>query len=298
MQVVKFGNLQWIDIVAPCDDDIRYLEDHFGFHQLILQEVRTPTLHPLVAEYEGYLFLVLHFPNQSKNTGRVLNAEIDFLITTDTIVSVRYQTFDDFQEQLHSMADNHDVHKTTGHLFHAMAKHLFSSTFPELDGIKKAVDDAEDAIFAHVDDANIERLADIKRKVLDILRALRPQESVWESFHTIATRFWGEGMRPYLSDLDADYNRVLHFAEMHLSIIDSIHVTASFLLDNRRNNVMKVLTLFTAIILPLSLITSIFGMNFTHIPYAANPQAFYWLIAGMVASTILMIVYFRNKKWL
>lgn len=299
MRTIERQNLKWIDILRPTDEDLKFLEG-FNFHHLIVEEIKTPTYHPLIEYYQTYLFWILHFPAWDHTKKQIQTIEIDFLVTKDTLITIRYQEFKDFEEFWDEVAANKEKYfdKTTGHLFHRLVKKLFNNTFPELDRIKEAIDQLEIDIFEEFDENIIEKIASIKRQILGFLRAIKPQKSVWDSVPQHALNLWGERLKPYFSDLIADYNRTLHAAETHKEIVDSLHLTSSSLLDNKRNYVIKVLTIFTAIILPLSLLASIYGMNLAHLPGAGREDAFWWFLGGTLAVTAVMLVYFRAKKWM
>jgi len=95
----------------------------------------------------------------------------------------------------------------------------------------------------------------------------------------------------------ADYNRTLHFTETHKEVLDSLHITSSSLLDNKRNYVIKVLTIFTAILLPLSFIASLYGMNVA-LPLGDDPMLFWWLLGGMTVGVLWGLAWLRKSKWL
>jgi len=300
MKIIENNKIKWIDIIKPKDEDIKFLEDNFQFHHLLLEEARSPTYHPLVESYEFYLFLILHFPNFYKKLSRVQSIEVDFLITNNTLITIRYHDFVDFDEIFTEVANNpvQYLDKTTGHLFHHLIKGLFHRMFPELDKIKESIDDIEDSIFEDFNKDSIEQIAHIKRQILDFIRALKPQKSVWHLIPAITIKFWGERLRPYVSDLIADYNRMLHFVETHREVADSLHLTSSSLLDNRRNYVIKVLTVFTAILLPLTFVTSIYGMNLRYLPLAEHPMAFWIFIGSMTAATLTALAWLKWHEWL
>jgi len=301
MRIIEYQKLKWVDICKPKDEDIKYLADNFDFHPLILEEIKTPTYHPLLTAYKTYLFWILHFPNMDSGNHNMQSAEIDFLITKDAIITIRYQKFHDFEQIMQEIQDNPGsfMHKTTAHLFYFAIKKLFNATFPELDKIKEEIDQCENKIFRSLDDKIIERIAYIKHRVLDFIRAFKPQKSVWDASLAVVLGFWGEErLKPYFTDLVADYSRILYFAETHKEVIDSLHMTSSSLLDNKRNYVIKILTVFTAIILPLSLLTSIYGMNIIHLPFAGHPMVFWWLLGGMISTTVIMLFFFRRRDWI
>ncbi len=289
-----------IDILNPRDEDLRLLEKDFGFHHLILEEIKTPTYHPLLESYKNYLFLILHFPSLNPLTQQIQTIEIDFLITNETIITVRYQHFNDFEEIFNEIQKKpaQYLSKTTGHLFYYIIKQLFRDTFPELDRIKENIDCNEDKIFEKFDEKIIEQIALIKRQVIDFIRTVKPQKFVWESMPEISLSFWGERLKPYIDNLIADYNRMFNFAETQHEVIDSLHATSHALLDNKRNYVIKILTIFTAIILPLSLFASIYGMNLLNLPLANHPASFWIFIVGMLLVAICMLFIFRKKRWI
>ncbi len=299
MRETKYDGVRWIDILKPTDKDIKFLADNFNFHHLLLEEIKTPTYHPVLESYETYLFLILHFPNFYRRTSQIQSVEIDFLITKDTLITIRYQDFPDLDAVFSEIEKNQvsDPDKTTGHLLHNLTKQLFSKMFPELDRIKESIDSIEDHIFKQFDDNIIEKIAQIKRQILDFVRALKPQKAVWDAAPEVALEFWGERIKPYVLDLIADYNRTLHFTETHREVLDSLHITSSSLLDNKRNYVIKILTIFTAFLLPLSFIASIYGMNL-HLPFDDDPMTFWWLMSVMTFGTFLGLAWLKKNKWL
>lgn len=300
MRAIEYQNLKWIDILKPTEEDMKFLAEKFGFHQLILEEAKSPTYHPLIESYKTYLFWILHFPNPDTTIGQIQALEIDFLITHDTLITIRYQDFTDFEMIFQSIEKNPAsyLNKTTGHLFYHIVKTLFHKTLPKLDRIQKSIDQSEDQIFRAFDEKIVEKIALIKRQVLDFVRTLKPQQDVWDAVPGITLSFWGERLKPYFSDLAADYKRILHLAETHREAVDSLHLTSCSLLDHRRNYAIKILTMFTAVLLPLSLFASIYGMNLINLPLANHPFAFWLFISGMGTMTFLMLWYFRKKMWL
>lgn len=300
MRNIEYQNLKWIDIVGPNGADIEFLKEQFDFHPLLLDEIMTPTYHPLIESYKTYLFLILHFPSFNPANQQIQAIEVDCLITRNALITVRYQDFPDF-DQIFSTVQNSPhqyLNKTTGHLLHLLTKRLFNKTFPELDRIKEEIDAVEDEIFERFDEGIIEKIAYLKHNILDFIRAMKPQKSVWATAPEIALDFWGESLKPYFSDLIADYSRILHFAETHREVADSLHLTSSSLLDNKRNYVIKILTIFTAILLPLSLFASIYGMNLAYLPLAADPGTFWWFMGWMLAVTLLALSWLKKNKWI
>lgn len=301
MKTIEYQKLKWIDILNPTDEDLKFLKEKFPFHHIIIEEIKTPTYHPIIESYKDYLFWIIHIPHRETEHNEIIKAyEVDFLITSDVLITVRYNDFSDFEEIFQTIQKNPEkfLDKTTGHVFHHIVKKLFNKTSPELDKIKEAIDEIEDRIFESFNEELIEDIAKLKRQAIDFLKAVKPQKSVWDNAFAVTLEFWGERIKPYISDLIADYNKIVLVAETHKEVIDSLHLTSSSLLDNKRNYVIKILTVFTAIILPLSLFASIYGMNLSYLPLAKDRSSFWIFLGGMFAVTAGMLLYFKHKKWI
>lgn len=299
MRTLHLKKLKWIDILNPKKEDVEFLRKNFSFHPLILEEIKHPTFHPLLESYESYLFWITHVPNWGTNS-HIVSQEVDFLMTSDALVTIRYQKFDDFEKVYEEIAKNQERYRLeiTGHLFYHIVRSLLEDTFPELDKIKKEVDEIEEEIFSKLDERIIERLTGLKRDATDFLRTLKPQKYVWEAAQKKCLDFWGARFKPYFSDLFADYHRIFHIIETHKEAVDTLFGSSEALLNAKRNYVIKILTIFTAVILPLSLITSLYGMNIKYLPGSDNPFAFFIFIILMIVVSISSLIYFKWKKWL
>lgn len=299
MRQLQLKNLTWIDILKPTEEKIDFLREDFNFHPLILKEVKTPTFHPLFESYNNYLFWILHFPGLGNNS-HIISQEVDFLITKDTLITIRYNEFDDFEKVFENIKQNETNLRleTTGHLFYQIVKQLLDDTFPELDKIKEKTDQIEEKIFIRLGEEIIEKITELKLNIIDFIRAAKPQRSIWETAQEKALVFWGEKFKPYFSDLATDYRRILHIIETHKEVVETLYSSFDTLLSNRRNYIIKILTVFTAIILPLSLVTSFYGMNLQYLPIASHPFAFWGFLIFMIGATLSALIYFKYKKWL
>ncbi|MDP3093795.1 MAG: magnesium transporter CorA family protein [bacterium] len=300
MRIIEQDNFKWIDILKPDREALDFLRDNFNFHPLILKEAQQPTLHPMVERYEDYLYLILHFPDFNHSANRwIQTVEIDFLITRDALITIRYQDFVDFEE-IFDLARKDKINffgQSTGHLFYHLVRGIFAKMHPEIDYFKTEIDELDSQIFQQFEEKYLERIAWLKRQILNFIRAIKSQKGVWETLPLTAFGFWGRELKPYFSDLVADYSRLLNVVETNKEVVDSLYLTLSSILDNKQNHVMRLLTIFTAIILPLSLFASVYGMNLINLPLAGHHLAFWFFLFGMITVTVLMLIYFRRRKW-
>lgn len=299
MRILTLKKLTWIDILKPQEEDIGFLRENFDFHPLILKEIKNPTLHPLFEFYRTYLFWILHFPSWRANS-HIISQEIDFLITGNTLITIRYNSFDDFEKIFKEIKEDEKKLRleTSGHLFYQIVRQLLDDTFPELDKIKEKTDQIEARIFIRLDEEIIEKITELKLNIINFIRAVKPQRSIWETAEDKVLEFWGEHFKPYFSDLFTDYRRILHIIETHKEVAETLYDSFDTLLSNKRNYIIKILTIFTAIILPLSLIASLYGMNLEYLPFASHPLAFWGFAIFMLGASVLALFYLKKKEWL
>jgi magnesium transporter len=305
METIKIKNLTWIDVVDPKKEDIEYLKQSFDFHPVVLSELTIPTLRPKVENYDHYLYMVLHFPIYHPKEKTSKSMEIDFLITTDKLITVRYgkiQPLVEFFKKCEMKDIDPHFGETTASLLYCMLGELNNFSLRQLDHITKKIDEIEKDIFENKnnkkEDKIVEEISTIRRDILDFRRTIKPQYTILESLKVRGIDFFGKSTEPYFVDIFGDHMRVWSLLENHKETIESLQQANDSLLSNRTNRIVKVLTLFAGIVLPLSLLASIFGMNTKYDPIVGSGYDF-WIITGiMLFGAIIMLMAFKRKKWL
>jgi magnesium transporter len=305
MQKIKIKNLTWIDVVDPKKEDIDNLRQDFNFHPVVLSELTMPTLRPKVENYDKYLYMVLHFPIYHPQEKTSKSMEIDFLITPTTLITVRYgkiQPLQEFWKKCEIKDIDPHFGETVASLLYCMVGELNSFSLRQLDHITQKIDEIEKDIFDNKklkrEDKIVENISVIRRDILDFRRSIKPQHIILESLKSRGVEFFGKATEPYFSDIIGDHMRVWDLLENHKETVESLQQANDSLLSNRTNRIVKVLTLFAGIVLPLSLLAGIFGMNTKYDPIVGSRYDF-WVIAGiMLVGAIIMLIAFKKKKWL
>ncbi len=305
MEKIKIKNLTWIDILNPEVKDIEYLRESFNFHPLILHELTVPTLRPKVENYDHYLYMVLHFPIYEEREKTSKSMEIDFLITKDTLITVRYgkiQPLQEFWKRCEAKEIDPHYGESVVSLLYCMIGELNNFSLRQLDHITEKIDALEKEIFLTKNIKNeekiVEKISIIRRDILDFRRTIKPQNMILESLKIKGIEFFGKNSEPYFADIIGDHMRIWNLLENNKETIESLQGANDSLLSNRTNRIMKIITLFAVIVFPLTLLAGIFSMNTSYIPIVGMKNDF-WIILGiMVAGTISMLVIFKVKKWL
>ena len=135
-----------------------------------------------------------------------------------------------------------------------------------------------------------------KTDIIDFRRIINPQKEIFDSLMKEGVSFFGKSLSPYFSDLLGTFRRVWNALENYYEAISVLGETNQSLLSTKTNEEIKLLTIFSVIVLPLTLIASIWGMNIP-LPFQNNPFGFAILISIMGLSLLFMILYFKKKKW-
>jgi magnesium transporter len=302
MQQISFNNFTWIDIKKPTPDDIAKIKKDFRLHPLIAEEFLTPTLRPKAEEYNGSLFLTIHVPLFNIDLKKTYPAELDIVITENALITSSDEDIfqlTSFFKKLKNSKKKREQHlaSSPAALLRYLIEVLLESCFPKLDHISKKLDHIEEEIFAGHEKEMVAEISVVKRDILNFRRTIKPQRSVLESLIQHDFRLISEEVKSYFQDLIGTNIRVWNALESAKETTESLEETNNSLLSNKLNLTMKVLTIFNAVFLPITVYSNLMSMN-TPVPLEHNILGFWLHTAFMVLISVLTIIVFKMKKWL
>ncbi len=301
MQTIKFNNLSWLDFEKPNEKDIRYLQDNYQIHPLAIEEFVTPTIRPNATEYKNCVFLTVHIPLFDVKERTTYPGELDIVLTKDTLItghSHNIYQLTDFFKKLKTSDGQKRIYmsQTPAHLLYRLLEILIESCFPKLDHIHKNIDNIEQHVFNGDEKEMVKEISIAKRDVLNFRRALKPQRSILESLVKMNTNFIPDDLKEYYQDLIGTNIRLWSSLESAKETIESLEETNNSLLSNKLNFTMKVLTIFSAVMLPMTVYSNILAMS-ADIPFGDNPYGFWIHMGIMFIISIFTIIVFKVKKW-
>jgi magnesium transporter len=301
MHIIKEKNFTWIDFHDPQQSDITYLQENFNIHPLAIEEFITPTYQPKIVQYDGCLFLSVHIPLFDTALRTTYPGELDIILTKDHLITAHkhdiYQLAK-FLEVLSKSEGKRRLHfdKTPTHLLYQILEILLNSCFPKLNHISSNLDNIETQVFSGNETGMVREISIVKRDILNFRRTLKPQRSIIDSLvqkdHPLIPR----ELAVYFQDLIGTNIRIWNILESNKETIEALEATNNSLLSNKLDMTMKVLTIFSAVLLPMTVYTNMLAMS-ASIPFGSNPNAF-WIHFGimlMIASGTVTI--FRWRKW-
>lgn len=300
MREIKHNNITWIDILNPSADDVVYIEKNFRVHPLAMEEFMTPTIRPRATRFSNCLFLTIHVPLFDAKTRSTFPGELDIVMTKDHLITGHkeyiYQ-LDQFSKLLEENLSRREANmsKTPSHLLYAILQILMESCFPKLDHIVRNLDHIENEIFRGNEKEMVFEISVVKRDVLGFRRTLKPQRSILESILEMGVLT--DDLRPYYQDLIGTNVRIWNTLESTKETVESMEETNNSLLSNKLNLTMKVLTIFSAVMMPMTVYSNILAMS-ANIPFGDNPYAFWIHVSIMILISFTTITIFKVKKWL
>lgn len=302
MHILKHKNLTWIDFDDAGTEDVDYLHENFNIHPLIIEEFITPTYQPKALEYENCLFFSIHIPLFDVKEHTTYPGELDIIVTHDHLITSHRKPM----YQIHTFFDKLTkspgkrglyMENSPAYLLYSLMEILLNSCFPRLNHVSEKLDEIDRQVFAGKEKEMVREISFVKRDILNFRRTLKPQRSILESIIASKHMFLPASLNPYYQDLVGTNVRLWNMLESDKETIEALEETNNALLSNKLNQIMKVLTIFTAILMPMTAYSSIMSMN-AHLPFERNPYNFEIHIALMLVISVITITIFRIKKWL
>jgi magnesium transporter len=302
VEVVEAEGLRWINIERPRQIDRAWLEEHFDFHPLDYEDVFSRNQRPKVDEYEGYLFVVLHFPVFDKRVNRLNGAEVDIFVGPDFLITLPNENLQPLQYLFDRCRTNEDIRedmfsKGAGYLLYKVVDACVDASFPMLRKMGLKLERLEQAIFDEEANREIVRdLSNAKQEIINFRKIVRPQRVALKDLERTKRYVTGE-LDIYFDDINDASERVWDMLENFKEVIEGLENTNESVLSHRLNDSIRVLTAFSVIMLPLTLIASVLGMN-VGVPGEGSIHAF-WITIGVMLSVLVgMILWFRRRGWL
>jgi magnesium transporter len=302
MQTVKHKNLVWHYFKEPSADDILYIQKKYALHPLIIEEFSTPTLRPKATQYDNCLFMSIHIPLFDVENKTTYPAEIDIVLCENTLITSHDRDIfqlTDFFNNLKDDLENRETYMggSPGMLLRFIIEMLLETCFPKLDHISQKLDYIETEIFAGHEKEMVFEISLVKRDILNFRRTMKPQRSVFESLAQKDFQLIEPRLKAYYQDLVGTNIRIWNNLESAKETVESLEETNNSLLSNKLDMTMKVLTIFSAVMLPMTVYSNILAMS-ADIPFGKNPNAFWIHLSIMLFLSIITVSIFKMRKWL
>src|ERR671914_1658743 len=302
VEIVEAPGLRWINIERPRQIDRAWLEERFEFHPLDYEDIFSRNQRPKVDEYDDYLFCVLHFPRYDKAVARLNAAELDLFVGPDFLITLPNEPLQPVEYLFERCRTNEELRdelfrQGPGYLLYKIVDTCVDASFPMLRKMGNKLERIEEDIFEGAADEVVRDISNVKQEIINFRKVIRPQRSAFRDLERNKARYIAEDLEIYFEDINDASERVWDMLENFKEVVEALEATNESAIAHRTNETFRLLTAFSVIVLPLTLIASIWGMN-VHIPGEGDSGAFWAILVGMLVLLVAMVLYFRRRGWL
>lgn len=292
-------NFIWADVSDPTGEDFKQLAEEFNFHPLSIEDCQKGHQRPKIEEYKGYYFLVLYEAELVDNNQHLQLRELDIFLGSNYLVTVHKASV----KAVYSVRSLWDNWKDRGNLGNGTLAYLLMDVIvdnymPILDALSERVDDLEDEIFGEFKPESIEEIFRIKKQLLYLRRFISPFRDVLNVILRREQPIFSAETYLYMQDV---YDHTIRIADTIDALRDMLSSTMDAYLSvsgNRMNMVMKRLTSIATILMSVTLIAGIYGMNFDFMPELKWRYGYVFALSSMVALALVLYFYLRKIDWL
>ncbi|MED0678955.1 magnesium/cobalt transporter CorA [Aneurinibacillus thermoaerophilus] len=292
-------DLLWIDLYDVGNDELQYVADIFNFHPLAIEDCLHVSPRAKVDDYENYYFFVIHalrYNEESDN--EITTLELNVFLGSNYIVTIHKKPMPSIGRiaavSLHS---KRYMNRGPDFLLYSIVDGITDEYFPIMDRISARIDELEDEMYEHQMEAITEEFLALKRTIILIRRVILPQKRIFAPVNGTMLFKINEENIPFYIDLVDHLERLVDSAETSRDLVNGALDTYYSIVSAKTTETMQILTIISTIMMPLTFITGLMGMN-VHLPGQDSPYSF-WAIMGILFTVIaLMLLYFKRKRWL
>jgi magnesium transporter len=301
VDTINLGMLKWHHITNPTIEDLDFLRENFHFHPLDIDDCSSFVQRPKIDTYDTYYFLVLHFPSLDRNNNvRSEETKIfwgkDYIITVANSNSVVQDLFNLIKVNPEE-AEEDEISGTSDAILYKALSRMMKETYLLVERIGTEIDNINRELFEAKTEKIIEQISRIRRNIIQLNTIFRPQLKLFHKFESGEVKGFAEDMEDYWGNILDFYQKMWDMIDDYGELVVGISQTFDSLQANKTNEVMRVLTIISTIVLPIMFITGLYGMNVT-LPMQEWPSAF-WILIGICGLIVFILLFtFRRKKWM
>jgi len=294
-------DVTWINIDGIADLElIRTIGEHFDVHPLVLEDIVNTEQRPKIEDYDSYLFIVVKMFYRVPPAEEIVFEQVSLLVTPDRVISFQEREGDVFDEIRQRLRQNkgHIRKMAADYLAYCLLDALIDSCFGVLEWLGDQVEDLEERLLTDPDAALWGRIHRLKREVVLMRKQVWPLREVINILLRANTPIIKKSTGIYLRDLYDHTIQIIDNIESLRDIVSGMHDVYLSAISNKTNEVMKVLTIFAAIFIPLTFIAGIYGMNFRYMPELEWRYGYGAVLGFMMVVGLGLLFYFKHRKWM
>lgn len=299
--------VSWINIDGIHRVDLlEKIGAHFNLHSLVLEDILNTTQRPKVEDYTDYIFLVLKMLFYDEKNGALEGEQISIILGSRAVISFQEKTGDLFNPIRERIRNNESRTRKSGadYLMYRLLDTIVDHYFTILEKFGERVEDLEEELIEESTQETLAEIHRLKRELIFLRKSIWPLRELISGLRRAESSLINDSTELFLRDV---YDHTIQVIDTIESFKDSVAGMLDIYLSNqsnKMNEVMKVLTIIATTFIPLTFIAGIYGMNFSPESSPWNMPELHWYfgyptaVLLMVIVGVVMLIYFKKKKWL
>ena len=300
MTTISLAGLTWIDIAPPTESERDYLAANYPFHPLDLDDILSRIQRPKIDEYQDYLFFVFHFPIFRKEERVLAPSQLSVFIGFDYLITVHSRELKPLVKLVKECQIDEDSRQDylgqgPGFLLYRILDRLVDYCLPILNKVGSGIEEVEDDIFSDRKRGTVREISRLRRDIIAFRRIIWPMRAVIGRLEDKLRRFVKPDLSVYFGDIVDHLDRLWDGLDEYKEIIEGLSDTFDSMATNRTNEVVRILTVIAIVMLPVTVVASIWGMNI-ELPFVGSTLALLYVSLIMIAVIGGMILLLRRLK--
>ncbi|OSZ82486.1 magnesium and cobalt transport protein CorA [Chitinophagaceae bacterium IBVUCB1] len=294
------GKITWINVDGLNKNEIEKLCNHYGIHQLVLEDILSIGQRAKMDEIDNVIFCLLPMLYYNDDTGQVETEQVSIVLGKNFVISFQEDpqrdVFDPVRERIKT-ANSKLRHRQADYLCYSLIDTIVDSYFHVIDKVNERIERLEDTLLLQKERAALEKISILRREIILIRRSISPVRDLVNGFLFSENPLLDERHDKYYKDVLDHITQANEYVENHREMVMNLQDLSMSQINLRMNEVMKVFTLLATLMAPATVIGGIFGMNFDVIPLAHQKDGFYITVAIMLVVPLVMMIWFKRKGW-
>jgi magnesium transporter len=298
IDTLNWKGMTWVDIAPPSQKEIDYLAENYHFHPLDLDDTLSRRQRPKIDEYKDYLFIVFHFPIYNKEEQLLSVSQLSVFIGQDYLITIHKGVLKPlvklFREcEIDEESREEYLGQGAGFLLYRILDRLVDYCQPILNKVSDGIEDVEDEIFKQTGTSTVREISRLRRDVIAFRRIIWPMRAVVGRLEPRIRRFINIDMSVYFGDMVDHLDRIWDGLDEYKEIIEGLNYTHDSMATNRTNETIRILTIIATIMLPVTVVGSLYGMNIK-MPFADSDYAVF-IVFGLMLTIIFIVLLLLRK---
>lgn len=297
---IDSSKINWINIDGLSNVDlVKEVGAHFNLHPLLLEDILNVEQRPKFEEYDAHLFFTIKM-FQAGDSGRIDYEHLSFVLGKNVVISFQETTedvFDLIRERLRTSYGK-IRQKKADYLFYRFVDIIVDNYYFVLDHFAEKIENLEDEVIANPSTTTLQKLQTIRKELIYLRRSVYPLRESLNGIAKSETTLLTKETERFFNDVFDHTIHVIESLEIYRDLLSGIMDLYMNTVSNKMNEIMKVLTIMASIFIPLTFIAGIYGMNFEYIPELGYRNGYFAVWVLMIAIVLVMLYYFKRKKWL